>query len=104
MTKHTPGPWQVASEATATILGPSPTGLRIIAVAEEPNQTANAKLIAAAPELLEALRAACNDIQLLVPLAQSTETTLTDKGAAETRSHVALYLAVIAKSIEGGVR
>jgi hypothetical protein len=51
-TKYTPGDWQVASEATATVLAPSKTGLRIIAVCEQPNQTEHARLIAAAPELL----------------------------------------------------
>lgn len=97
-TKHTPGPWQVASEATAIVLGPSKTGLRIIAVCEVPEQTENARLIACAPELFDALQAATNDIELLLPLAQSGETSLTDKGAAETRSHVALYRAAIAKA------
>jgi hypothetical protein len=54
--------------------------------------------MAAAPELLEALRAACNDIELLLPLTHGGDTTLTDKGVAETRSHLAIYRAAIAKA------
>ena len=58
--KHTPGLLQVASEATACILGPSKTGLRIIAIAEEPNQTENARRLVHCwnchDDLLEALQ------------------------------------------------
>jgi hypothetical protein len=57
-TKHTPGPWQVCN--TYAICGPEPLS-SVIAVADRRNgvltSTAkrNARLIAAAPEMLEAL-------------------------------------------------
>ena len=53
--KHTPGPWQVGPtpKTTDVIYGPMGT----VATLFENNQ-ANARLIAAAPEMLEALREA----------------------------------------------
>lgn len=75
MSTHTPGPWVVApgskgdpdlddcdfmveeatgrQEVVATIVGPIGTG----------STDANARLIAAAPELLDALRAFCGDYE-----------------------------------------
>ncbi len=60
-TKHTPGPWKVLPESEASnpfIVASSETGLSV-ADCYCPiggNNQANARLIAAAPELLEALR------------------------------------------------
>lgn len=63
MSKHTPGPWMVSPYNTMGIFDDKK---RPIAVAYEgvhsydielPEREANAKLIAAAPEMLEALRA-----------------------------------------------
>ena len=61
-TKHTPGPWTVASQDTETNEIPIKCGKSILArVAPRPHwdatQEANARLIAAAPAMLEALRA-----------------------------------------------
>jgi hypothetical protein len=56
--KHTPGPWETSRDATpewhtqVTVYAEA-TGKRVATVFETP---ANARLIAAAPELLEALR------------------------------------------------
>ena len=60
--KHTPGPWTVASQDTETNEIPIKCGKSILArVAPRPHwdatQEANARLIAAAPAMLEALRA-----------------------------------------------
>jgi hypothetical protein len=56
--KHTPGPWRVG-DGGATVFGPKSTQLKIVAsltrgLAGESTK-ANARLIAAAPELLESL-------------------------------------------------
>ena len=59
--KHTPGPWTAASQDTETNEIPIKCGKSILArVAPRPHrdatQEANARLIAAAPELLAAVR------------------------------------------------
>jgi hypothetical protein len=60
MTKHTPGPWQAKaglSRWNVTTTG-QPRTFNIAAInTDRPEQAANARLIAAAPELLEALEA-----------------------------------------------
>lgn len=61
-TKHTPGPWKAVEEYNGwAIEGPTPAGHMSDYIASEINKgrdmgEADAKLIAAAPELLEALR------------------------------------------------
>ena len=58
MTAHTPGPWRVG-DAGATVFGPAngnPAPETIARMAPRKQYKANARLIAAAPELLEALR------------------------------------------------
>ena len=54
---HTPGPWKVDNQY---IHGPD--GIRFLAVAGDGAGQANARLIAAAPELIEALEAALETI------------------------------------------
>lgn len=57
MSKHTTGPWRVSNESNGTFVR-APAGL--VASMESGNQLmrdANARLIAAAPALLEALEA-----------------------------------------------
>jgi hypothetical protein len=59
---HAPGPWQLANGAIVYNDGRGPNAMRIATVQQRGKpQAANARLIAAAPELLEAL-------QLAVPL------------------------------------
>ena len=56
--KHTPGPWRVG-DAANTIFGPPTQGElpeRIAGLAQGESRKANARLIAAAPDLLEACR------------------------------------------------
>ena len=61
MTKHTPGPWQYAFEGGTTAFITESDGSTIFCLRTTENTTAhkglaaNARLIAAAPELLEAL-------------------------------------------------
>lgn len=63
--KHTPGPWFIQYETTARFhIGPSDNYHLISAnkgVCSEARAEANAKLIAAAPDLLEALQAMVQD-------------------------------------------
>lgn len=54
--KHTPGPWRVG-DAAHTVFGPpngNPAPARIADITDKGHRHANARLIAAAPELLEA--------------------------------------------------
>lgn len=73
MAEHTPGPWSLAVSADRTPLVVAPgrsTGVAIIPFQRDEvcrqarieETGANARLIAAAPELLEAARAALDDL------------------------------------------
>lgn len=54
--RHTPGPWRIGQDKALIVAGPH--GLHIARAAQVgmPNCEANARLIAAAPDLLAALR------------------------------------------------
>ena len=62
MSKHTPGPWQYAFEGGTTAFITEADGSTIICIRTTENTTAhknlaaNARLIAAAPDLLDALK------------------------------------------------
>lgn len=60
-TKHTPGPWDRALEKNWVWIAPESWKTRVCRVVlyegEEDEQIANAHLIAAAPDMLEALKA-----------------------------------------------
>lgn len=66
-TPHTRGPWQLGNATSAgRFIGSSPDGVLGIAMAfgDTPDeQDANARLIAAAPDLLAVLREFCQDVQ-----------------------------------------
>lgn len=62
-TEHTPGPWKATEHGE--IFSPEPTPSHVASVNQFPNHSeseANARLIAAAPEMLEALIACRKDI------------------------------------------
>lgn len=65
MAKHTPGPWAVVGANIEQI----EEGVEIATVSEyrtmTPRQAANARLIAAAPDLLAALQSALNQLSAL---------------------------------------
>jgi hypothetical protein len=96
--QHTKGPWRLgkfgldmqvhAGNGLICDLGPD-------SIEEVGEAKANARLIAAAPDLLEALLGACNELELILPLTQGGDTSLTDKGAAEIRRNVLIYRAAI---------
>ncbi len=54
MTEHTPGPWKSKNTVVFDPQGDTPEGHWQLAACQGPNGTANARLIAAAPELLGA--------------------------------------------------
>lgn len=58
-TKHTPGPWHVAANASAIVRDSAD---RDIAKTLDDNREANARLIAAAPDMLEALHSAVAEL------------------------------------------
>ncbi len=55
-TKHTPGPWTYEGCEIVTKIGAWPVAATNEAGIKQPERLANARLIAAAPELAEALR------------------------------------------------
>jgi len=62
-TNFTPGPWRVG-DAGCTVFGPpngNPAPKRIADMAKTPEYKANARIIAAAPSLVEALEACITD-------------------------------------------
>lgn len=72
-TKHTPGPWSVDPNAPEYVTEDA-TGYQIANTVQgdhmEPVSEANARLIAAAPELLDALERAQGVINALAAMAQ----------------------------------
>ena len=59
MSKHTPGPWEMRG---LTVFEPGKVALSIASITQhEPNARANARLIAAAPAMLAALRGLLED-------------------------------------------
>jgi len=83
--KHTPGPWTVEiSEGELVVGQPGPDGSIVYVeryYPEDPEHRANARLIAAAPELLEALKKA-EIILRLAPILGKEEACLTEVQAA----------------------
>jgi hypothetical protein len=72
MSKHTPGPWEVDSNAQGELLVMSRDGAAIAVVpvgayGRSERSQPNARLIAAAPELLEALRHVMQALDLVTP-------------------------------------
>jgi hypothetical protein len=65
MTEHTPGPWKSKNTVVFDPQGDTPEGHWQLAACQGPNGTANARLIAAAPDLLAALEGAAFHIQTL---------------------------------------
>jgi len=65
-TKHTPGPWHIGMKPGPIIYGPSGEQVACLLPAMLDNQEnkANARLIAAAPALLEALQVAVLRVEL----------------------------------------
>lgn len=55
-TQHTPGPWLAGQTITAADPGRAPGSYERITIASRVNNMANARLIAAAPELLNMLQ------------------------------------------------
>ena len=73
-TKHTPGPWIIGTPPPSgeQTIGSGSAGGVIVAVATtgvdmEAITLANAHLIAAAPDMLEALKAALSLIEIIIP-------------------------------------
>lgn len=74
-TTHTPGPWihsggQIYPDATAPTIAMIPSFDK-----KDQEQQANARLIAAAPELLEALRGCIDELELHKKFAEQTGDT-----------------------------
>jgi len=55
MSKHTPGPWKTTHSAMSGYRVSDSTGWGVAVVLKDANDEANAHLIAAAPQMLEAL-------------------------------------------------
>jgi hypothetical protein len=92
---HTPGPWY-AEEADAAVPVCSESDGRLVAYVDytkvrtdAAEYAANARLIAAAPELLEALRVAANLLTLYLPEEEIVGTAFKTKEARE-RIHAAI--------------
>lgn len=57
MSKHTPGPWKLSHTRIQGFRVSDSTGWGVAVVLKDTNDEANARLIAAAPQMLEALEA-----------------------------------------------
>ena len=66
MSKHTPGPWKITHTALNGYRVSDSTGWGVAVVLKDVNDKANARLIAAAPQMLEALEMADELIDQLI--------------------------------------
>jgi hypothetical protein len=64
---HTPGPWAVSDNHGKRYIEPVGDNEPVAQITKGPNSEANARLIAAAPELLEALVVMCREFELKIP-------------------------------------
>lgn len=64
---HTPGPWETSSNGTDWDVCQENAGDMIADLKDCPNAQANARLIAAAPDLLTACRCALADLEGIMP-------------------------------------
>ena len=73
MSKHTPGPWSIYVNAPSdhVIRKMSKDGYELCAIARVSSGYANARLIAAAPELLEALTDCVEHMHWTQPLGEA---------------------------------
>lgn len=97
MSKHTPGPWRVLNDGI-TVVPPKPRGQTVICRMREvygnrAERQKNAALVAASPDLLEALR----EVIRLVPRPYATVDVL-DKGPDPEHPAVIAARATIAKA------
>ena len=90
-TKHTPGPWAVDLTPSAINVDSDMGGICQVFGADNPDDETipNARLIAAAPDLLSACRMALGDI---------TQTVNYDEGDPQTLATVAAIEAAIAQA------
>lgn len=85
MSKHTQGPWHIARFEASTVDIRDARGVTVAEVGDTSMEDeANARLIAAAPELLEALKAARDDLR--VAGFDATVSMLDEAIAKATRS------------------
>ena len=92
MSKHTPGPWQYVFEGGTTAFITEADGSTIICIRTTENTTAhknlaaNARLIAAAPELLEALR----EYRAAILFAQDKQALMSAIKSADDKARAAI--------------
>lgn len=114
MSARTPGPWSL-NEAEQTILGADQTVVFLLAGSSENQRSeaeyaANARLIAAAPEMLAELKKIVGWLDRLkaAAVARSYDTrfkTLADANAADARNYhkTIEHIAVVIAKAEGGL-
>lgn len=86
---HTPGPWRDGQAGNLRVYGPDGMGEHSGLIAEVFKSRANARLIAAAPDLLEALRGARQTILELVNARYSEAEGSDDDWMAEIDAAIA---------------
>ena len=90
-TEHTQGPWQVHySHANKNLASVTDRNREPIAPCVGENAEANARLIAAAPELLEALRATRSNLYAALVAMTETEKTAPKAWAAMESAYLAI--------------
>ncbi len=73
MSKHTPGPWKTTHSEVNGYRVSDSTGWGVAVVLKDTNDEANARLIAAAPDMLEALRELLGDFGCIVTAANHND-------------------------------
>ena len=86
MSNHTPGPWEASHDIDACCVATITSGWVVVPIGADPNKfdaNADAQLIAAAPEMLDALEAATHVMPLGEEYYSVVEAIAKAKGETE---------------------
>ena len=98
-TKHTPGPWRTNDHNTLQIIDHHPYTIATVAATADREAVANARLLAAAPELL----AACVAAAELLIADENGQTVLSDPNDIEAETELLSVRGMIRAAIAQAV-
>ena len=86
MSNHTPGPWEALHDIGANCVATITSGWVVVSIGDDPNKfdaKADAQLIAAAPEMLDALQLIATYPEEVDPVAVAEKAIAKAKGETE---------------------
>lgn len=98
---HTPGPWREGADGNTRVYGPDGMGEHSGIVADVFKGRANARLIAAAPDLLEALEQNVSAFMTLAGFGPEIKALIGDDGWSKIADAVQASRAALSKATGG---